>query len=148
MCRLIRAVNIVHKYIFLFMLSLHSHLWCMREFRKLIFHFALIYTADHILLVLPIKDLINEDIDLTTTFKLATGMKTSILHWHVLFFPCVVRKATAHVRTNAFNVYNQEQTGFHGIFVGIPQHQKGYLVYVTHKRKIVSSYEDFLWEFL
>ena len=29
--------------------------------------------------------------------------------------------------------------GFCGIFVGIPQHQKGYLVYVPHKHKIVSS---------
>ena len=32
------------------------------------------------------------------------------------------------------------QKGFHGIFFGIPQHQKGYLVYVSHTRKIISSY--------
>ena len=35
---------------------------------------------------------------------------------------------------------HQAKTGFHGIFVGIPQHQKGYLVYVKHKWKIVSLY--------
>ena len=30
---------------------------------------------------------------------------------------------------------------FQGIFIGIPQHQKGYLVYVPHKSKIVSLYD-------
>ena len=34
----------------------------------------------------------------------------------------------------------QSQNGFCGIFVGIPQHQKGYRVYVPHRRKIISSY--------
>ena len=31
--------------------------------------------------------------------------------------------------------------GFCGIFVGIPQHQKGYLVYVTSTRKVILSYD-------
>ena len=30
--------------------------------------------------------------------------------------------------------------GFRGIFVGIPEHQKGYLVYVPSTRKVISSY--------
>ena len=30
--------------------------------------------------------------------------------------------------------------GFSGIFFGITQHQKGYLVYVPSTRKIISSY--------
>ena len=36
---------------------------------------------------------------------------------------------------------HQAQKGFRGIFVGIPQHQKGYLVYVPSTRKIISSYD-------
>ena len=60
-------------------------------------HFALMYTADHILPVLPIKYLINEDGEPTTPFKLATVMKPSISHLHVLFCSCVVPKAAAHV---------------------------------------------------
>ena len=36
---------------------------------------------------------------------------------------------------------HQAQKGFRGIFIGIPQHQKRYLVYVPRKIKIVSSYE-------
>ena len=35
---------------------------------------------------------------------------------------------------------HQAQKGFCGIFVGIPQHQKGYRVYLTSTRKIISSY--------
>ena len=36
---------------------------------------------------------------------------------------------------------HQAQKGFRGIFVGVPQHQKGYLVYVPSTRKVISSYD-------
>ena len=36
---------------------------------------------------------------------------------------------------------HQAQKGFCGIFVGIPEHQKGYLVYVPSTRKVISSYD-------
>ena len=36
---------------------------------------------------------------------------------------------------------HQTQKGFHGIFVGISHHQKGYLVYVRIKRKILYSHD-------
>ena len=35
---------------------------------------------------------------------------------------------------------HQAQKGFCGIFVGIPQHQKGYLLYVPSTRKVIFSY--------
>ena len=35
---------------------------------------------------------------------------------------------------------HQAQKGFRGIFVGIPEHQKGYLVYIPSTRKVISSY--------
>ena len=99
-------------------------------------HFALMYTADNILTVLPIKYLTNEDGDATTPHKLATDTKPSVSHLPVLFCPYVVRKATAHVETKTLNMRHQAQKGFRGIFVGIPQHQKGYLVYVPSTRKM------------
>ena len=108
--------------------------------------FALIYTTDHILMILPIKDIINEDGDPTTPHKLATGTKPSVSHLRVLFFPFVVRNATAHVETKALNMCHQAQKGFRGIFVGIPEHQKGYLVYVPSTRKIISSYDVVFYE--
>ena len=94
------------------------------------FHFAIMYTKYHIFPVLPIKYLINEDGDATTSHKLATGMKPSVSHLGMLFCPCVVCKATAQIDTKALNMCHQAQKGFHGIFDGIPEHQKGYLVYV------------------
>ena len=85
-------------------------------------HFTLMYTTDNIFPVLPIKYLINEDGDPTTPFKLATGTKPSVSHLGVLFFPCAVRKATAHIGTKALNMCHQAQKGFRGFLVGIPQH--------------------------
>ena len=101
----------------------------------------LMYTTDHIFPVIPIKDLINKDGDPTMPFKLATGTKPSVSNLRVLFCPCVVRNVTAHVATKTLNMCHQAQKGFHVIFVRIPQHQKGYIVYVPSTRNIISSYD-------
>ena len=81
--------------------------------------FKLIYTTDHIFMVIPINDLINEDGKPTTPFKFATGTKPSVSHLRVLFCACVVQKATANVNKKALNLRYQVQKGFRGIFVGI-----------------------------
>ena len=86
------------------------------------FHFALMYTTDHIFPVLPIKYLIKKYGDPTTSHKLTTGTKPSVSHLRLLFCPCGVRKATAHVETKTLNMRHQAQKGFRGIFVGIPEH--------------------------
>ena len=104
-------------------------------------YFALMYTTDHIFPVLPIKDLINQDGNPTTPYKLATCTKPSVSHLYVLFCICVVRKAMAHVETKTLNIRHQAQKGFCGIFVGIPQHQKRYLVYITSTRKVITPYD-------
>ena len=117
----------------------HSHILHARV-PEVYVHFTLMYTTDHIFLVLPIKDLINKDGNPTKPQKLATGTKPSVSHLRVLFRPCVVRKATAHVETKTLNMRHQEQKWFRSIFVGIPEHQKGYRVYVPSTRKVISSY--------
>ena len=96
------------------------------------------YTTDHIFPVIPIKDLINEDGDPTMPHKLATGTKPSVSHLRVLFCPCVVRKAMAHVDTKTLKMRHQAQKGFCGISVQNSQHQKAYLVYVPQRWKIIS----------
>ena len=85
------------------------------------------YTIDKIFPVLPIKDIIKKEGDPTTAFKLATGTETSVSHLHVLFCPCVVKKATAHVGTKALNMHHQAQKGFCGIFFGIHSIKKDIL---------------------
>ena len=122
------------------LLTMKKSLMVHTRFLEVYIHIALMYTTYQIFPVLPIKYMINEDCDLTTPFKLSTGTKPAVSHLGVLFCPCVVRKATAHIGTKALNMHHQAQNGFCGMFVGIPQHQKGYLVYVSHTQNIISSY--------
>ena len=53
------------------------------RFLEAYIHFALIYSTDHIFPVLPIKDLINEDVDPKTPHKLATGTKPTVSHLRI-----------------------------------------------------------------
>ena len=92
-------------------------------------------------MALSIKDLISEDGNPTTPFNPTIVTKTSVSDLRMLFCPCVLQKATAHVDKKALNMRHQAQKGFHGISVGIPQHQKWYLVYVSSTRKIIYSYD-------
>ena len=96
--------------------------------------------ADHIFPVLLIKDLINEDGEPTTPFKLATGTKTSISHLPVLFFSCVVKKSTAHVGENTLNMHHPSAKGFSRYPRWYYTESKMVFFYVPHRRKIISSY--------
>ena len=109
-------------------------------------NFALMYTTDHIFLVLPITNLINKDGDPTTAYKLATGTKPSLSHLCVLCCPCVVRKDTENVGGKALNMCHQAQNGFCGVFVRIPKHQKVYLFYVPSTRNLIFSYDVAFYE--
>ena len=77
-------------------------------------------------------------------FKLVTGTKPSVSHLRVSFYPCVLRKATAHFDKKALNMRHQVKKSFRGIFVGTPQHQKIYLVHIPSTRKIIYSYDFIL----
>ena len=121
--------------------TIAHYLMVYARFSEAYIHFSFMFMTDHFFPVLPIKDLINRDSNHTTPFKLATGTKLSVSYLCMLFYPCVVWKTTAHVGTKALNMCHQAQKSFFGIFVGIPQHQKGYLVYVPSTRKIISSYD-------
>ena len=110
-------------------------------FPEVYIHFALMDTIDHIFPVLPIKDMINRDGNQTMPHKLATVTKPSVSHLRVLLCPCVLQKSMVHVETKTLNTRYQAQKGFCGIFIGITEHQKGYLVYVPSTKKIISSYD-------
>ena len=99
------------------------------------------HTTDNIFPVLPIKHLVKQDGEQTTPHKMETYTKPSVSKPRVLFCPCVVIKSTAHVETKALNIRHQSIKGFGGIFVGIPQHQKDYIIYVDSTQKIVSSHD-------
>ena len=113
------------------------HVWVSYNY----IHFLLIYTNYHIFPVIPIKHLLNQDGEPTMPHKLATGINFSVSNLRVLLLLCFVRKVNAHVYTKALNMCHWSQKGYRGIFVGITQHQKGYLICVTSTLKIVSSHD-------
>ena len=99
-------------------------------------NFALIYTTDHIFLVLPIKYLINKDGEPTTPRHVRN------LHYHIYacyFFICCMESYYTQ-RQKALSMHYEAQNGFCGIFVGISQHQKGCILYVKMTRNIIYSY--------
>ena len=55
------------------------------RFLEVYIHFALIYTTDNLFPVLPIKDVINKDGDLTTLFKSEKGIKPQY-HIYACYF--------------------------------------------------------------
>ena len=94
----------------------------MHGFLKIHIVFSLMYTTDHIFTVIPIKRLVNQDSEPTTSHKLETGTKPSVSKLPVLFCMRVVRKSTSHVDTKALKMRHQQQTGFCGIFIWISQY--------------------------
>ena len=92
-------------------------------------------------MVLPIKNLVNQDSEPTNRHKLATGTKPSVSNPRVLFCILVLKKATAHVDGKTLNLCHQSQKWFPVFFVVISQHQKGYLIYVPSTPKIGSLHD-------
>ena len=75
-------------------------------------HFELMYTTGYIFPMLPIKNLFNKYGKPTTPYKLATDTKPSVSNPHILIYPCVVQKATAHVDTKLLKMCHQPQEVF------------------------------------
>ena len=61
--------------------------------------------------------------------------------FNVFVSTCAVAFRTTHVEIKALNMRHQAQKGFRGIFVGITDNQKGYIVYVHSTSKIILSYD-------
>ena len=66
----------------------------------------------HIYTALTLKHLVKQCGEPTTPNKLATDAKSSVSNLRVLFCPCVVQKATAHVDTKVLNMHHQSQNVF------------------------------------
>ena len=91
-------------------------------------NFSLMYTTHYIFTVLPIKLLINQDVETATPHKLATGTRPSVSNPHVIFCPCVIQKVSAHIDRKVLNMRHQSKKSFGGIHVVIKQQQKWYLI--------------------
>ena len=89
--------------------------------------------TDHIFPVLPIKNLVNQDNEPTTPWKLTAGTKLSVSNPCVLFCPCVLQKETTHVDTKALNMNHQSQKVFVASSLESHNIKKGTLfMYLVH----------------
>ena len=70
----------------------------------------------------------------------------SITFTPVIFYMCCTESYCTRWQ-KGIKFLSPRAKGFYGIFVGIRQHQKGYLVYVSGTRKILSSYDFFLIQY-
>ena len=103
-------------------------------------HYALMYTTDHNFPVLPTKDLIKKYSKPTTPFKLTIGKNLQYRIYACYFF-CELYRKLMHTLTKGVTYVSPSAKVFRGIFVGIPQHQKRYLIYIPITWEIVSSHD-------
>ena len=68
------------------MLTIAHSLMVHTRILEVYIHFLLMYMIYYIFTVLPIKDMINENGEPTTLFKLATGKTISVSHLPMQFF--------------------------------------------------------------
>ena len=94
----------------------------------------------HIIPVLPIMHLVNQDGEPTTTQKLATSTNPPVSKFTFSIL-CVVQKFTSGIEGKALKMRHQSEKDFWSTFIGIPQRQKGYLIYVLTAQNIVSSHD-------
>jgi hypothetical protein len=102
--------------------------------------------------VLPAKGLVDENGDQTTTYAILHRKKPRIGRFNVFGCPCVFKKYQPRLDGKASTHFKQLQRGSRGIFVGFPDNQAGWLIYVPEKiggtHLIVSSDVSFDQYFL
>jgi hypothetical protein len=87
-------------------------------------------------------NLYTTDGDVTTPFQLFTGHKPLIAHNQVLSCPIVAKKWTS--TSQGHSLTKHIKWGFHGIFIGLPSQQKGFLLFFPHSHIIaVYGYVSF-----
>ena len=96
------------------------------------YHFALKY-ACKILRVLPGKGLMDVDGNPTTTYAILHGKKPRIGRFKVFGCPCVFKKYAPMYEGKSSTKFTQLQRGCRGIFVGFPEDQAGWLIYIPEK---------------
>jgi len=95
--------------------------------------FHAITYATMVFIVLPIKDLIDQEGNVTTPSCLFLGTKPLVSAFHVFSCPCIAKKWTA--RINGKLIMDSTQW----TFIGFPDSQKGWFLYIPSTRQIIVS---------
>jgi transposase InsO family protein len=94
--------------------------------------------------VLPVKGVYTKDGVIGTPYELCRGHKPAILEFKVFGCPCVAKKYLAAIDGSTQS--KQTERGIRGVFIGFPENQKGYLLYVPSTRSICVSGDVFFDE--
>ena len=87
--------------------------------------------------ILPIKGLLNAEGMPSTPTELFTSLKQLIANLRVFGCPVVVKKCEPCLDCKVAKKVSER--GLRAIFIGLPENQKGYLVYVPSTRAIMVS---------
>ena len=96
------------------------------------YHLALQYSCKK-MRVLPAKGLLDSEGKPTTTYAILHGKKPRIGRFKVFGCPCVFKRYAPNSDGSKTTDFKQLQKGSRGIFVGFPEDQAGWLVYVPEK---------------
>jgi hypothetical protein len=101
------------------------------------YYHALRY-ATAIFNVLSVKGIFNKDGVTSTPHELCRGHKPSMIQEFKVFgCPCVAKKYLATI--DGSQQSKQTERGIRGVFIGFPENQKGYLIYVPSTHSICVS---------
>ena len=96
------------------------------------YHLAIDY-ACIILRVLPHKGLKDADGNPTTTYQVLHNKKPRLRRFKVFGCPVIFKRYKPQHDGDTTTRFKQLQRGSHGIFVGFPRNQAGWLIYVPEK---------------
>ena len=83
--------------------------------------------------VLPAKGLVDENGHPTTTYAVLHGKRPRIGRFKVFGCPCVFKRYTPQADGKLTTDFKQLNQGSRGIFVGFPEDQAGWLIFVPEK---------------
>ena len=96
------------------------------------YHLSLKY-ALKLMRVLPAKGLYDKNNEPTTTYAILHGKKPRIGRFKVFGCPCVFKRYAPMYDGETSTKFTQLQRGCRGIFVGFPETQAGWLIYIHDK---------------
>jgi hypothetical protein len=98
------------------------------------YHFHPIRYVAAVFNMLPVKNLYNTNGEICSPFELFTGKKPLISHLRVFGCPAVAKQSVISVE--GLSTQHFTEKGIRGVFIGIPLHQNGYLIYLPGSRTI------------
>jgi transposase InsO family protein len=109
-----------------------------------VYYYHALRYATTVFNVLPVKGVYTTEGVIGTPYELCRGHKPAIRDFKVFGCPCVAKKYLATI--DGSHQSKQTERGIRGVFIGFPENQKGFLIYVPGTRSICVSGDVFFDE--